>query len=431
MQSLVEIDGSYGEGGGQVLRTALALSAITGRATRVYNIRAGRKNPGLAPQHLTGVLAAASICGASVRGAEIGSTELLFSPGSARWPRRSSYEFDVTEAAGRGSAGSVTLVLQTILLPLVLSGRAVGLRAPGRHARRVEPAVRLFLRCVPSHAVQNGRRRGVLARCVGVLSRRRRGSVGGSPGRRRIAPGAARRGPTPRSRSRRDCALAAALRPRRSQAEPRRSRRSFTSGRAVVANLSKDIADRMARRAGEILGEKGIDCEVSSLRVGGKSTGAGVFLTARYARVARRVQRTRQEGAPRGARRARRVPGVLRFSQDRRRGRRASRRSARASHVARCRSFRDDGRARHLASDNERARHPAVRPAAIEIVGEEGEPGNVVVDGTGLGEAIRVDRSARFDSFDRIRAVSRRAKFSVIDLVLDACSFERRMRVLF
>ncbi|PLZ05104.1 hypothetical protein CBP27_23505 [Fischerella thermalis WC542] len=65
---MIHIDGSYGEGGGQVLRTSLSLAAITGNPISIYNIRAGRKNPGLAAQHLTGVRATATICDAEVRG---------------------------------------------------------------------------------------------------------------------------------------------------------------------------------------------------------------------------------------------------------------------------------------------------------------------------------------------------------------------------
>jgi len=103
------IDGSYGEGGGQILRTAVALSAITGVDVRVVNIRAKRSEPGLKRQHLTGILAAAEVCRATVEGAYVGSTEVVFRPSSIRG---GSYVFDV------GTAGSVTLVLQT-LLPIV------------------------------------------------------------------------------------------------------------------------------------------------------------------------------------------------------------------------------------------------------------------------------------------------------------------------
>jgi RNA 3'-terminal phosphate cyclase (ATP) len=116
---MVTIDGSYGEGGGQVLRTSLALSAITGQAIRIEKIRAGRRKPGLRPQHLTGVRATAKICDAEVEGAGLNSQDLTFLPRSAA--RAGTYHFDVAQAAKGGSAGSVALILQTVLLPLALA----------------------------------------------------------------------------------------------------------------------------------------------------------------------------------------------------------------------------------------------------------------------------------------------------------------------
>ena len=113
------IDGSHGEGGGQILRSAVALAAIMTRAVRIANIRAGRPKPGLAAQHITSVRAAAAVCGARLRGDEIGSCDLLFEPAAP--PRPGEYRFDVTQARHGGSAGSVTLVLQTVLLPLALA----------------------------------------------------------------------------------------------------------------------------------------------------------------------------------------------------------------------------------------------------------------------------------------------------------------------
>ena len=86
MTGLVRIDGSMGEGGGQVLRTALALSLTTRRAVEVTKIRAGRQKPGLMRQHLTAVQAAAAVGSAHVKGAEIGSRELRFEPGNIRLP---------------------------------------------------------------------------------------------------------------------------------------------------------------------------------------------------------------------------------------------------------------------------------------------------------------------------------------------------------
>jgi len=106
---MIEIDGSMGEGGGQVLRTALALAAVLRHEVRVFNIRAGREDPGLKAQHLTGAKALSQICGASSQGLRIGSTEFIFNPGKVK---AGSFHFDV------GTAGSITLVLQT-LMPLL------------------------------------------------------------------------------------------------------------------------------------------------------------------------------------------------------------------------------------------------------------------------------------------------------------------------
>ena len=119
------LDGSYGEGGGQILRTALGLSALTGKPFAISKIRAGRKKPGLLRQHLACVKAATAICAAEVRSAEIGSTELTFTPREVMAGR---YHFAV------GSAGSSTLVLQTILPPLLLAtGESVVSLEGGTH----------------------------------------------------------------------------------------------------------------------------------------------------------------------------------------------------------------------------------------------------------------------------------------------------------
>ncbi|MEM8533447.1 MAG: RNA 3'-terminal phosphate cyclase [Chloroflexota bacterium] len=114
---VIEIDGSYGEGGGQVLRTSLALAILTQQSTRISRIRAGRRKPGLAPQHLTVVRALASLCDADVQGDSIGSTELVFQPRSP--VEAGDYHFDVAEASRGGSAGAVTLIFQALLYPLL------------------------------------------------------------------------------------------------------------------------------------------------------------------------------------------------------------------------------------------------------------------------------------------------------------------------
>lgn len=107
---LLCLDGSFGEGGGQILRTALSLSALTGRPVRLERIRAGREKPGLQAQHLTAVRALADLCAAGLEGGEIGSRSLTFVP--ACTPQPGNYNWQV------GTAGAVTLIWQAVLWPL-------------------------------------------------------------------------------------------------------------------------------------------------------------------------------------------------------------------------------------------------------------------------------------------------------------------------
>lgn len=119
---MIEVDGSHGEGGGQIFRMALALSALTGEDIRVTNLRAGRPKPGLARQHLTAADAVRSLCSASVEGLELGSQEVTFRPGTLRGGH---LDLDV------GTAGSIPLVLQACLLPAALAEEPCQFRIRG------------------------------------------------------------------------------------------------------------------------------------------------------------------------------------------------------------------------------------------------------------------------------------------------------------
>ncbi len=119
---MIHLDGATGEGGGQILRTALTLSMITGQPFTISNIRANRPKKGLMRQHLVAVQAAASVSGAVVSGAEIGSTQLVFSP---KGMRAGDYEFAI------GSAGSSTLVLQAVILALLYADGPSTVRVSG------------------------------------------------------------------------------------------------------------------------------------------------------------------------------------------------------------------------------------------------------------------------------------------------------------
>ncbi len=120
---VVEIDGSYGEGGGQLLRYGIALAALLGKRIRIYNIRAKRSNPGLRAQHLTAVKVVADLVGAKVNGLFIGSLEILVEPGGR--PKSGSYDVDI------GTAGSVPLLLQAVLPVLTAARGEVTLKVRG------------------------------------------------------------------------------------------------------------------------------------------------------------------------------------------------------------------------------------------------------------------------------------------------------------
>src|SRR2546428_5122025 len=129
---MIEVDGSYGEGGGQVLRTAVALAAVLSKEIHVFNIRAGRAEPGLRPQHLTGVKAAAELCSADLEGLGVGSTEFVFRPGKLR---AGTFRFDV------GTARSVTLVLQTLMPILAFAPGPVQLEIAGGTDVKCSPPI--------------------------------------------------------------------------------------------------------------------------------------------------------------------------------------------------------------------------------------------------------------------------------------------------
>jgi RNA 3'-terminal phosphate cyclase (ATP) len=111
---VIEIDGAHGEGGGQLLRTALSLAAVTGQGFHLEHLRARRPKPGLRPQHLAAVHAVAELCDAELDGAAVDSRTLSFVP--RRAPRPGNYCWDV------GTAGSTTLIFQAVLWPLALAG---------------------------------------------------------------------------------------------------------------------------------------------------------------------------------------------------------------------------------------------------------------------------------------------------------------------
>jgi RNA 3'-phosphate cyclase len=129
---MIEIDGSSGEGGGQILRTAVSMAAVTGESVKVFNIRAGRDKSGMMPQHFSAVEAVAQICGAKVDGLTLGSDSIVFTPGKIK---AGNYNIDV------GTAGSCTLVLQSLMLPAFFSPGKVSIQVRGGTDVKWSPSI--------------------------------------------------------------------------------------------------------------------------------------------------------------------------------------------------------------------------------------------------------------------------------------------------
>lgn len=245
--TLLEIDGSQGEGGGQVLRTSLSLSALTGRPARIHNIRAGRSRPGLRPQHLTAVRAVAAICRAETEGAAIGSQSLTFRPQAK--PEGGEYLFDVEEVAEHGSAGSVTLILQAVLWPLLFADKPsfVSLRG-GTHVPFSPPFHYLEHVARPAFARLGADFELELSAWGWVPAGKGEVSAIIRPVQRLEAVAFERIPPT------------------------------HVEGVAAVTNLPAHIPQRMARRAENLLREAGVTGQVRPLRERGAGPGAGIFL---------------------------------------------------------------------------------------------------------------------------------------------------------
>lgn len=252
----LEIDGAHGEGGGQILRSALTLSTITGRHLRLRNVRAARKNPGLAAQHLTAVRAAAALCQAALTGDTLGSQTLDFAPASPVRP--GAFEFDVADARTGGSAGSVNLVLQTILLPLALaSGESRVVIDGGTH-----------LPMSPSFDYVRDVWLPTLAQ-FGIAAQVELDAWGWYPiGRGRLRARIAGTDQRGRWLAPFQCLERGALR--------------RIVGRAVAANLPSHIPQRMSDHARTLLEPLGAEVTIDAERVRAYSPGAGIFLMAEY-----------------------------------------------------------------------------------------------------------------------------------------------------
>jgi RNA 3'-terminal phosphate cyclase (ATP) len=244
---VIFLDGSQGEGGGQIVRTALTLSCVLGAPVQIENIRAGRKPSGLRPQHLTAIQAAAQICDAGIEGVQVGSRTVRFEPGSPARPGQ--YEWAV------GTAGSAPLVIQTVLLPLALAGGPSTIRVFGGTHVPGSPSGHYLRDVVMPVLLSMGADLEIYMDAYGWIPE------GGGSMSVHVAGGAQLAGLDMRERG--------------------PIERVF--GLAVGCNLPSHIPQRIANRALNLLETMDTPLDIRPCRTRSTSTGAGIFLAVEYA----------------------------------------------------------------------------------------------------------------------------------------------------
>ena len=246
--SILELDGSQGEGSGQTLRTALSLSAILQKPFSINNIRANRPKPGLQAQHLTSVNACAELCGAQVEGNHLNSSELSFSPGAIR---SGNFSFSV------GTAGSTTLVLQTLLPVALFSPGECTFSVEGGTENPFAPTSFYFTRVFLPMVSKMGVHARVRAERFGWYPK------GGGKIVASVQP------------AKKITGLKVA----------KRGKLENLKGFSLTSNLPSHVRERMKSRALVQLSENSLTAKVESLNLPSVATGAEFFLLAEFENV--------------------------------------------------------------------------------------------------------------------------------------------------
>lgn len=245
---MIDIDGSYGEGGGQIVRTAIALSAVTGKAVRIKKIRQARPKPGLAPQHARAILALAQLCDGRASGVEPGSSEVAFQPGGIRG---GSYRVEI------GTAGSVTLLMQCLLPAMLRAGSPVSLEVHGGTDVSWSPTVDYFRHIFLPALARFGARTSFELRQRGYYPKGQ-GSV-----LLKVEPGAL---------------VPAHFEGRLSKQGSRTAAQSAVRGVSHSSNLPPHVSKRQAEAATLALRQAGFEAEVAQEVLELPSTGSGITL---------------------------------------------------------------------------------------------------------------------------------------------------------
>jgi RNA 3'-terminal phosphate cyclase (ATP) len=347
-ETVHRIDGAQGEGGGQVLRTVLAVAAVQARPVEIHSIRARRKTPGLQAQHLTAVAALQGICDAAVEGGRLGSQQLSFAP---RTIRPGGYHFDV------GTAGSVGLVLQAVLVPLALApGPSRVTLTGGTHvpwSPPVEYLARVLLPTLAAMGIQAG------------LSVERWGFYPKGGGRVVVTVGGG-----------------ASLSPITAIARPAPVEVRGTSG---AANLPGHIAERQRDRALERLQRAGLPVRIDLQEGQASGVGSYLFLQADRGGVPAGFSALGERGKPAERVADEAVDALLEFLKgeygcDPHLADQLIVPMALATGTSRLTTSRVS---RHLLTTLRVVQQLVGCP--VQVSGEEGQPGTVTVEGAGVG----------------------------------------------
>ncbi|WP_370573316.1 RNA 3'-terminal phosphate cyclase [Methanomethylovorans sp.] len=239
---MIEIDGSYGEGGGQILRTAVALAGITSTDIRICNIRSHRPQPGLRAQHMKAIATAAKICDADVTGLHIGSKEITYSPMEIKG---ATYTVDI------GTAGSISLMLQCIMPMTAFSSGKISLDITGGTDVSWSPTMD-YLNNVTCKALEQ------MGYCcnIEILKRGYYPEGGGK--------------------------VRASFEPARLHGFDFERKEENIKGMSHSSNLPEHVAQRQARAAKKLLENKGIECDIAVCSKDEISTGSGITLWNNY-----------------------------------------------------------------------------------------------------------------------------------------------------